>query len=103
VTNGGTEVSDLDRNGTVLVERSEFTPTQKRMLAVLHDGEWHDSDELKKCVNDELTTKDNVRKHVDLLNKRLRRHGREVVCSFRFRRTCFRQMRLLHSAKDGKR
>jgi len=72
-----------------------LTPTQKRMLAVLQDGEPHDPIELHECLEDELADMVNVRVHVSALRKRLRAAGRDVVS----REGCYRLVRLIASGE----
>lgn len=57
-----------------------FTPTQKRMLAVLSDGEGHTREELHACLGDDLASGGAVRVHIAILRKKLAQVGQAILC-----------------------
>ncbi len=57
-----------------------FTPTEKRILAVLSDGMGHTRDELFDCLSDELQNKGNVGSVLCNLRSKLLQKGETVVC-----------------------
>lgn len=59
---------------------SNYTPTQRRLLAVLKDGEPHTPQELHSCLVDDLGPVANVQPHITALRKILRARGQEIVC-----------------------
>lgn len=59
--------------------RSDFTPTQWRIMEVLADGLRHSAAELHECVNDELATVAVVRVHVAHLRRKLRPKGNDII------------------------
>lgn len=73
----------------------DFTPTQRRILQVLADGEPHAREELHKCLDDDLAGASAVRKHICLMRKVLRPMGQDVICQLRNRRLFYRQIRHL--------
>lgn len=74
-----------------------YTPTQRRMLAVLADGMPHAPADLLACLWDSQATIENVRSHLSLLRKKLRPRGQDVVAQTIHRRTYYRHVRLLTS------
>ena len=48
-----------------------LTPTERRMLDVLMDGEAHLTTELMRCLDDPLTESHIVRIHISTLRKKL--------------------------------
>jgi DNA-binding CsgD family transcriptional regulator len=65
-----------ENNGTA--ERY-FTPTQRRMLAILGDGNAHPETQLMKCLNDDLTGIATLRVHITKLREKLRANCETVV------------------------
>lgn len=57
----------------------DFTPTQRRMLAVLRDGRDHTTAELAACLDDEQTGPRAVAVHLTHLRRKLRPDGMDVV------------------------
>jgi hypothetical protein len=93
----GEEVSDT--NGF----NGNFTPTQRRFLALLCDGEMHHIDLFIPLLNDDQPSegRKSIYWHVQALNKRLQRQGQKVVLERQYRKTYLRQVRLLRSpARD---
>lgn len=59
-----------------------YTPTHRRILAILEDGKGHSNDELHKALDDELTSKKALNVHICSLRKMLRIIGEDIVCDF---------------------
>ena len=57
-----------------------FTPTERRILILLEDGEPHLRSEIHKCCYDDLTPESSVKKHVSNIRKKLRNRGEDVKC-----------------------
>ena len=73
-----------------------WTPTQKRMVELLNDGEQHHMNELKRCLFDNAQgSAANVNCHLTAIRKKLRPIGRDVLCQFIEGESWFRQVRLL--------
>ena len=80
-----------------------FTPTQQRILNVLSDGMPHTKEEMRDCLNDELSGGNNLRVHLTYLRKKLRTVGQTIVYEFQWpNKMLYRHVRLLASANDGK-
>lgn len=73
-----------------------FTPTERRMLAMLADGLPHRKKELHLCLGDELSDFSTVRVHIHNIRKKLRRYGQDIVCELSSRRIFYRHVRSLH-------
>jgi DNA-binding transcriptional ArsR family regulator len=79
-----------------------YTPTQKRILAILADGNMHLKEELYCCIDDELANKDGtLRFHMSKLRLKLRPQGLDVICQYHYKRYYYRQVRLISSAAAG--
>ena len=87
----------------------KITPTQRRILAVLSDGEPHSREELIACMPDSegiegdygTSAYNCLRMHISNLRKHLALKGQDVVCvktqwSVGRRRPMYRQVRHLH-------
>lgn len=61
----------------------KYTPTQKRILSVLSDGMPHLHEELRGCLNDELSCDVNLRMHLCLLRKKVRTLGQDIICELK--------------------
>jgi DNA-binding response OmpR family regulator len=57
-----------------------WTPTQRRMLAVLADGLPHGRKELHACLNDDFGPLSNIRVHIHRINRKLARVNQAVIC-----------------------
>lgn len=78
------------------VANGKFTPTQRRILAVLADGDAHTPEELLKCLDDELATKPNLRVHLSLIRRHLRPAGQDILCVYVGRDYLYRHVRLIN-------
>jgi len=56
-----------------------YTPTQRRLMAVLEDGLPHSRDELFACIDDELCQIVNFRVHLNYLRKKLQPIGLDIL------------------------
>lgn len=59
-----------------------FTPTQKKILALLDDGMGYTPDQIKGplCLNDPHMELATIKTHLSLLRKRLSVHGKDIMC-----------------------
>lgn len=80
----------------------EFTPTERRMLAVLSDGMMHSREELHACLPDDLDPLSAIRNHVSNLRKKLLPKGQDIVCQLHLAKTHYRHVRLLVNPYDGR-
>lgn len=72
-----------------------YTPTQRKMLAVLSDGLPHSKVELHACLHDDLGEMSNIRVHLANVRKHLRPKGQDVLTQFINRRLHYRLVRLI--------
>lgn len=56
-----------------------FTPTHRRIMAILEDGAMHHRDEIFKCLWDEQSKPETVWQHMATLRKLLRLGDRDVA------------------------
>jgi len=77
------------------IEGNGFTPTQRRIVDALADGEVHDRDELVACIEDELAVWKNVSPHLTAIRKKLRLDRRDIICQVVNRRFMYRLVGLL--------
>lgn len=75
-----------------------WTPTQRRMLALLSDGMPHSRHELHACLEDNLGAITNIRDHISKLRGKLRPRGETIVCEVWNRTIHYRWVRLLDAA-----
>lgn len=80
----------------------EFTPTEKKILAVLVDGMRHSREELHSCLPDDMGALGNIRDHVSHLRKKLRPKGQDIVCELYLAKIYYRHVRLLANPYDGR-
>jgi hypothetical protein len=77
----------------------QFTPTEKRILAVLEDGMGHTKSELLACLNEDMPSKSLLSVALVGLRKKLKTISQDVVCVRGFANTLlYRQVRLLRPA-----
>lgn len=83
------------------MDERRFTPTERRILAILGDGLHHSKDELRECLNDDLALNGTVMAHISNIRKKLQLVGQDIVCVIpQGKRTGhYRQVRLLN--RDG--
>lgn len=81
---------------------SHYTPTQRRILALLSDGMPHSKDELRKCLDDDLSDNHNIAMHICFLRRKLNPIGEDIVAQHVGPGGIkYRHMRMLASAYDG--
>lgn len=59
----------------VLPEDLPLSPTQRRVITVLLDGEWHTKQELRDQLEDELAGRNAIDNHLTQLRLRLKLYG----------------------------
>jgi DNA-binding winged helix-turn-helix (wHTH) protein len=69
----------LSGEGAAMAEGVRWTPTQRRILAVLADWRPHSREELHACLNDDLGSLANLWAHVSNIRKALQPLGRDIV------------------------
>lgn len=57
-----------------------LTPTQRRLLAVLADGQPHSRHALRACLFDDLGSLSNIKAHLSHLRGKLRPEGQDIAC-----------------------
>lgn len=72
-----------------------FTKTQRKMLAVLADGQSHARSELHECLEDPLSSPKAVRNHIYNIRKLLLQRGETIICELRGWKISYRHVRLL--------
>jgi len=73
-----------------------FTPTEKRIMDLLSDGERHARAEVHSLINDELSDLNNMRLHILNLRKKLP-EGEAVLCEISGYKTFYRHVKLIKS------
>ena len=79
-----------------------FTPTERKIIAMLADGLPHSKEELHGCLVDDLGAATNVRVHIRNLRIKLRPKGEEIVCEYRYRKYRYRHILLLPNSMATK-
>jgi len=77
-----------------------FTPTERRILALLGDGEPHGKKEIMdRCFDDDLVNEDALRNAIHRLKKKLKEHrNEEIVAVRRYRATYYQHFRKISAA-----
>jgi hypothetical protein len=68
----------------MVADAHDYTPTQRKILAVLSDRRPHSPAELFACLPDDLGSVRNIRPHLTRLRSKLRPR-RDIVCEVRIR------------------
>lgn len=76
-------------------KRGGYTPTERRMLAVLADGMRHPREELVACLWDELSKPSTIQYHLSNIRKVLRPMGQDIICEYYQHTFFYRHVRLL--------
>lgn len=79
-----------------------YTPTERRMLALLRDGLPHLREELHACLYDEMAELSAIQPHLSHIRQKLRPHGEDIICELHKRTIHYRHVRLLNSPYDGR-
>ena len=90
----------MAKEGNGTAKGSDYTPTERRMLAILGDGLPHLKREMLSCLNDDLADESTVEGHLINLRKKLRHRGRDVLGQYVNNRYHVRLVRL-HDPNDG--
>jgi hypothetical protein len=64
----------------MIMPRRELTPTQRKILGLLSDGQAHAAREIKRLLPDDLGAVTNVKPHLSRLRKTLRARGEDIRC-----------------------
>lgn len=81
---------------------NEFTPTERKILAVLSDGMKHKREELFDCIPDEQSNVPiQVANHISNIRRKLRRKGQDIDCVYYMGGYYYRHCRLLVDPNDG--
>lgn len=86
---------EVEREHESLPVRREYSPTERRMLAVLADGMPHSRKELHACLLDDMGALSNIQPHIKSLRPKLQRKGQFIVCELYNGSPHYRQVRLL--------
>ena len=79
-------------------ETLRFSPTQRRILKLLSDGEPHRREELLRCIDEETDPKKftadgrNLQKHLCLIREKIRPRGHDIVCQLLHRAIHYRHI-----------
>lgn len=75
---------------------NEYTPTQRRIIALLSDGELHTPEEIREfCMPDVMVEIREVSSQIGTLRQKLHKKGVDIVCVFTRRDGRYRMVRLL--------
>lgn len=75
-----------------------FTPVQRKILAILADGEPHPSREMVgQVLDDPMSTKLNLSDHITSIRGKIKRFNHTIVCEFRKRTMHYRYVIHLNS------
>lgn len=80
-----------------------YSPTQQAIITLLADGKSHHRCAIRDCVGDCYTSWAAVAMHLMALRKKLRPMGQDIICELRNATIYYRQVRMLHTANDGRR
>lgn len=72
---------------------THYTPTEKRLLEALSDGEKHLASDLLKLLNDDMTKKCTLSGHIGSIRKKLPKNE-FIVCEFQFFKMYYRHVNL---------
>lgn len=70
-----------------------FTPTQERIVRVLADGRGHKREELMRCLDDPMATKQDLYQRISDLRRKLLNRNLDVVFVCEGRRRFYRLVR----------
>lgn len=77
-----------------------YTPTQKRILAVLSDGLPHTRDELMRCLNDDMAEEGTLKAHIQMIRNKLRPIGQNIISECHGRGSFFYRLTRLISVSE---
>ena len=64
---------------------NHYTPTERRILRMLHSGQPVPVWQLRECLGDELAQPSALRMHISRLRKKLQHKGLAIDCVYRNR------------------
>lgn len=73
----------------------KLTPTEKRIVDLLSDGQAHSQQELVTCLPDELSDKAALGVHLTFLRKKLRTVGRAIRTEITEKMVDYRMVRVI--------
>jgi hypothetical protein len=73
-----------------------FTPSERKILRLLQDGEAHLRDDILACIGDSQTDRSAVAKHMCLLRAKLIILGQDISCVLHKGKIAYRQFKLLN-------
>ena len=79
--------------GNGKTEKDFFTPTQRRIVDLLKDGQPHRRDDVRRCVDD-LASFDTLQVHLTHLREKVRPHGYDIICQVLNRQFQYRLIRV---------
>ena len=83
-----------------MADNNGYTPTQRKILDVLADGQHHTREEVHACLPDELGALSNIQRHICAIRKPLNSRGYDIICENRGGMR-YRLVRILNSRYDG--
>lgn len=81
------------------VSGPHYTPTEKRLLKALSDGDKHLASSLMPLLNDELTERKTLSAHIGNIRRKLPK-GEYIVTEIKFLKIYYRHVILLSSGTD---
>ena len=90
----------MGSNGIPERQTVRFTPTERRILALLADGEAHSLADLLPALEDECAEPSTLNVHIARMRPRLNYFSQDVLCRERGG-TTYRLVRFLSSDCDG--
>ena len=63
-----------------MIDLAKFPPVQRKMMAVLQDGNLHRPDELQACLWDDQGPVKNITPHLVAIRKVINPSGLEIIC-----------------------
>lgn len=79
----------------------KYTPTEKRILNLLSDGEAHLIKDMISCLEDELSDSKTVTVHITNIRSKLPR-DEWIVCEVKHRKTYYRHIIKYNQQSNGK-
>jgi len=72
-----------------------LTPTERRIIARLSDGNYHSVEDMVGCLPDPMSGKKSLSVIVSHLRKKLRTLGEDIVCVYRLPNFYYQHVRLI--------
>lgn len=80
----------------------KFTPTERRILDLLADGQLHNRKEVHACLDDDLANPTAIKFHISNMRKKLNPSGYDIFCAER-NGGAYRLVQMLSSPYSGTR